>query len=555
MAADATTQRWIRNISDERAVENGCRFDEARAQFVVDWIERCCKLYEGEWAGQPMVIRDWALEATMRLFGWVKWSDRWNREIRRFRQASFWVPKKNKKSPTLAAWGLYLLVGDGEPGQKVYFGAKDGSQAREIAGKHAIEMVLSSEELTAECTINRSLMQITHDDTRSLLKPISSGDSKAQKAKEGLNGSILVDEVHVVDEAFMGRVSRAGISRSEPLQIEVSTAGDDPESYGHKRYEHGKAVERGDVTDESLLFIAWEAPQDLSDSDLAADPVKFGKMANPAWGHTVGEEEYLADYNSSRASLTEFLRFKMYRLNIWQQSSNPWLKGGDWEQCKRAFTVESLLGRQCFAGLDLAKTRDTTALVLLFPEDDGTFKQIAYYWLPRDRAQDLRDQVRYLEWAERGFITLTDGNQTDYGFVRGTLLDVFEKFDVQGLAYDSTYAATIMQRLREEDGMPEEKQIEFGQNMMNFTAGTVAYENAIIEHRLHHNGNPVLTWQAGNVRVKSDFNQNIRPIKQKHGDFRTVDGIVAGVMAFSLATNGEPVFRSIYETDGGSLIL
>jgi len=400
---------------------------------------------------------------------------------------------------------------------------------------------MSSDELSESCKIDRTQMQMTHLETRSILKPLSSGDSRSQKSKEGLNGSILVDEVHVVDEAFMGRVSRAGISRSEPLQIEVSTAGDDPESYGRKRYDYGKSVERGDITDENFLFMSWEAPQDLSDFDLAADPIKYGKMANPAWGHTVGEEEYLADYNSSRASLTEFLRFKMYRLNIWQQSSNPWLKGGDWEQCKRAFSVESLMGRPCWAGLDLAKTRDTTALVLVFPEDDGTFKQIAYYWLPKDRAHDLRDQVRYLEWADRGFITLTSGNETDYGFVRGTILDCLDKFDIKSLSYDETYAAQLMQGLREEDGMPAEKQNPFAQSIMGFTAATVAYENAIVEHRLHHNGNPVLTWQAGNVRVKSHYNQNIRPIKQKHGDFRTVDGIVAGVMAFSGAINEETV--------------
>jgi len=551
MKVDKATKRWIRNASDERAVANGCRFDERRGQFVVDWIERCCKLYEGEWAGQPMLVMDWAYEATMRLFGWAKHSARWGREIRRFRKGSFWVPKKSKKSPTLAAWGVYLTVGDGEMGQKVYFGAKDGAQAREIAGKHAVEMVLSSDELSAECSINKSLMQITHEETRSILKPISSGDSKAQKAKEGLNGSILIDETHVVDEAFMGRISRAGISRSEPLIIEVSTAGDDPEGYGKKSYDHGKLVESGDVIDESLLFISWEAPQDLTDAALAADPVKYGKMANPAWGHTVGEEEFLADYNNSRNSITEFARFKMYRLNIWQQSANPWLKTGDWQECKQDYTEADLHGRTCYAGLDLAKTRDTTAITLVFPEDDQHFKQLAYYWLPRDRAAELRDKVRYLQWANdpRCRLTLTDGNQTDYGFVRKKINELRELFDLRVVAFDGTYAAQMMQRLREDDGMRDEEQLEFPQSMMGFTAATVAYENAVIEGRMHHSGDPLLSWQAGNVKVKSDANENIRPVKQKHGDFRTIDGVVAGIMGLGAAMQDEGGV-SIYETEG-----
>src|SRR5690349_10211152 len=95
---DKLTREWIRSAADERAAKNGCRFDPERAGFTVEWIQRYCRLYEGEGAGQVLKLVDWQLEATMRLFGWVRWSERWDREIRRFRQASIWVPKKNKKS-------------------------------------------------------------------------------------------------------------------------------------------------------------------------------------------------------------------------------------------------------------------------------------------------------------------------------------------------------------------------------------------------------------------------------------------------------------------------
>ncbi len=133
---------------------------------------------------------------------------------------------------------------------------------------------------------------------------------------------------------------------------------------------------------------------------------------------------------------------------------------------------------------------------------------------------------------------------------RGTINEIRDKFDLQSIAYDGTYATALMQQLREEDGMNINEQFIFKQSMMEFTAGTVAYENLLIENRLHHNGNALLTWQAGNVRVKSDYNQNIRPIKQQHGDYRTIDGIVAGVMALTNAIKGEEKKRSVYETRG-----
>jgi len=536
MTIDSVTRSWIRNASDERAVANGCRFNEDRGRHVIAFAEKYLRLYEGECAGQSLIPRDWQIEATMRLFGWERWSERWQRWVRRFNAAGVWVPKKNKKSPTLAWWGLYLLCADGEMGQKVYFGAKDGTQAREIAGKHAVEMVLSSPELLAECTINRSLMQITHEPTRSILRPMSSADSKTQKSKEGINGSVLIDETHVVDREFANRISRAGISRSEPLHIEVSTAGSDPQSYGRQRYDYGKQVEAGQVEDERFFFLAYEAPHGLADEDLANDPAKYGKLANPAWGHTVDEEEFLADYRRSRVSLAQLAEFKMYRLNVWQSSENPWLRMADWDACKREYTEADLLGRECYGALDLAKVRDTCALALIFPWEDGTCRQWVYFWVPRARAESLKDKCGYLEWGRNGHVILTEGDTTDYSFIRKTMLEVKEKFDLRKLAYDDHYANELIQRLIEEDGAYSMDEVQaFRQTIQDYANPTDQYEGLVIEGKLYHPGNPCLTWQAGNTTVKVDANHNKRPVKQKHGDHRTIDGIVGGIMALDLA--------------------
>src|SRR5690554_591981 len=56
MKLDETTRMWIRNASDEAAMANGCTFDVERAAYAVWWIERYCKLYEGEQAGEQLVL-------------------------------------------------------------------------------------------------------------------------------------------------------------------------------------------------------------------------------------------------------------------------------------------------------------------------------------------------------------------------------------------------------------------------------------------------------------------------------------------------------------------
>src|SRR5688572_21373342 len=108
--ADTTTRLWLRNESDERAAASGCRFDVLRGAYTIWWIERFCKLYEGEgYAGNPLILHgckqcdhshltamqefdeeqskeraslfaecvasghdiDWQYECFMRIFGWV----------------------------------------------------------------------------------------------------------------------------------------------------------------------------------------------------------------------------------------------------------------------------------------------------------------------------------------------------------------------------------------------------------------------------------------------------------------------------------------------------
>lgn len=549
MVLDAATKRWMRNVADERAAANGCKFDEAAGQFVVDWMADYLCLYEGEWAGDPFTCVDWQYEATMRMFGWMRYSERWRRWIRRFTRSSIWVAKKNKKSPTLAAWGLYLLCGDGEQGQKVFFGAKDGSQARENTGKHAVEMVMASERLQEICTINKSLMQVTHEASRSFLKPISSSDVASQKAKEGINGSMLIDETHVVDRRFINRVERAGISRSEPFHIEVSTAGDNPDDYGKEQFDYGAKVEDGTFTDERMFYLCHAAPQDASDEDIQADALRFGKMANPAMGHTVDEEEFLDDCKRSSVSLSRFALFKQYRLNIWQNTSTPWLKLSAWNQCKEAFTADDLKGSACYAALDLSKTRDMTALVLVFrdPIDGETYRQLPFFWLPEATAKAYQHLASFQAWADEGYIELTPGEVCDYSYVEKRIVEIAGRYEVRQLAFDRLFANELTQRLEDDHGI---RRVEFPQTITHFASPTAEYERLVIAGKLLHNGNPVLAWQAGHVHVKTDVNTNKRPVKPSPDDYRKIDGIVGGIMALgaSLADNGNK--PSIYNTRG-----
>lgn len=519
------TKDWIRNRSDEIAVARGCRFNPSRAQHVIDFIQGNLCLYEGETAGQLVKLMPWQIDFLSRLFGWERYSEQYKRWVRRFRKASLWIPKKNGKSPTAAMVGLYLLAADGEQGQKVFSAAKDGQQAQ-IMHKHAERMTEKSARLSAECTINLTTHTIRHRPTNSEYR-ILSGDNIT--GQEGINGSVIIDETHVVDARLAGVLEYAGASRSEPIHLEVSTAGDNPLGYGMRQWKYGQQVESGERDDIEFLHVAYAAPQDATDE--ICGQVETWKAANPSWGYTISPEEFEASHKRASRSLSDFATFKKYRLNIWQTSASPWIRIDDWQRCAKEFTPDDLNGQVCFAGLDLARTRDTTALVLLFPQD-GRYRLLSHFWLPENTARNMQSEVPYLDWSKGGHITLTPGDVCDYGFIYERIRELSERYVIQQLAFDPYNAEELTQRIEGELGI---ERIAFGQTITNFAGPTSEFERQVIDGTIEHNSNPVMNWQVGNAEVRIDQSGNKRPVKPDKESNQKIDGVVAAIMALGRA--------------------
>lgn len=531
----------VRTAADERAVRAGMRFDAERAAFGCTWIETYCRLYEGDKAGEPLVLLPCWREFFEVLYGWVRWSDEWQDWIRRFTHASFWGAKKNGKSPCAAAHNLYLLCGDGEPGQKVYQAAANGEQAR-IAQLHAVNMVRQSPELAADCKVNNSTLAIVHLPTSSALQILTGDDSRGAKAKEGLNGSVTYDEMHVVNREIEERTSRAGISRKEPVNCAFSTAGDDPSSVGFARFQYGRQVNKGDRDDPHFLHVEHCAPDNVTDAEIDDRLEELGRMANPAWGAIVKPSEFRADWQRSKGSPREVARFKQYRLNLWVGSTNQWLDAAAWERAGEDFTLADLAGRDCFAALDLSRTRDMTAVVFTFPwPEDGpeAVRVWPVFWMPEETARARDHLFPFVSWARAGHLTLTPGGVVDYALVKADIRAAIEGhgLNVLNLYFDPHYAEEITQQLHEGERLGVETapgvvavRTPFGQTLMNFTGPAKEFERRVTAGLIRHPRNPVMTWQVGHCEVWSDRNNNIRPVKPAPNSGKCVDGVVAGVM-------------------------
>lgn len=519
--------KYIIGANDELAVSQGCYVDERLGEHVCKFFAGYLCHSKGEWRGKPFILAPCQVDdIVMPLFSWVRADG-----TRRFRAAQIWVAKKNFKSTFASGLALYLLVADGEGGPEVYCAANSREQA-DIVFREAAAMVEASPELQAILTVNRSA-KVIREGHSGWIRALSSESSTA----EGLNGSVIVDELHAFNSKardFYDALKYAGAARQQPLNVVISTAGEEENNIGREVYDYGKSVLSG-ATEDTKTFVY------IAEPDPGDDPgdVETWRKANPMMGITVQESELREMWEEDRQTVRTTSRFRRYRCNQWVKAVDPWLDIEAWDECRGDITPESLEGRTCGAGLDLATKKDLTALALCFPLDDGFFAFLLKFWLPIADIvkREKRDRCAYRDWQAAGFLELTDGNIVDIPRIEAYIASLSDKYNICEFGYDPWNATDLGQRLQDKHGLTV---VEVGQGIATMTEPSKAYEALILDRKMIHFGNPVLRQQAQQVCVKTDSNGNIKPIRSddKGKRWYRIDGIVGSVMALGRAMSG-----------------
>ncbi len=531
----------IRTPSDEEAVRLGARYDQERADRVIEFFARFLRHYQGEWAGKPFELLDWQVQRIINpLYGWY-WADHKTEPrligARRFRKASIWIPKKNGKTTIAAGLTLYHLIADGEPAAQCYGFANDRKQAA-LVYQAAREMVRKSPALANRLAMNETQKRIFRTDGDPSFYEASSAEADT---KEGINPSLVVqDELHAAPNRRLTDALRyATISRRQPLHLVISTAGEwGPESVGYEEYSHAKKVQNGDVVDPVTLGVVYEVP-DGADWRLEEN----WRKANPSIDVTITIEVLRQEFKKAQDNPRQLLAFRRYILNQWVSLEAAWLQMDCWDQPGGPYEVEFPEGAVCYGGLDLSSTTDLTAYVLVCPVEDRYLVK-CWVWCPGDdlglRARS--EDASYLQWAEDGHIERTPGRRIDYVRIIEVVEESLETHNVASCTYDPQYAATVAAKLEQKVPM-----IPMPNTARNLTEPAKRVEKAVVEQCVDHGNNPVLRWAAGNVRAGSAGGELLR--LHKATQTARIDPAIALIMAFSRAILGGGETGSIYDDD------
>lgn len=551
--------RTYRHIIRQLDAEDGEYFySPARANHVLEFIENFCHNSKGKYGGKLVKLELWEKALLATIFGFVDVEGN-----RQYREALLIVGKKNGKSLLASGVGLYMQVGDGEPGPEVYAAATKRDQAK-IIWLEARRMVRKSPALLKR--VRTLVAELVSDFNDGVFKPLASDSDTL----DGLNiHCALMDEIHQWKNgrALFDIIADGVIAREQPLIFETSTAGVIREDIYDDKYEEAEKVINGyddpdGYHDEHFIAFVYE----LDSRSEWTDPSCW-KKANPGLG-TIKNEKALRDkVEKAKRNPALVKNLVCKEFNIRETSSEAWLT---FEQLDNRETFEldienkrlilrtpmpdetekeTILPypRYGIGGADLSSTTDLTAAKLIFkvPGCDKIFS-MSMYWIAQDLLDKRvnEDKIPYDKWFERGLVRLCPGNSVHQKDVKAWFVELQEQLDIYipWIGYDSWSAKYWIEDMADYFG--KDAMIPVIQGKKTLSDPMKRLGNDLESKIIVYNNNPVDKWCLANTAYEEDKNGNIQPRKTSKAT-RRIDGTAALLDAYVVYQDKQSEYSSM----------
>lgn len=493
-------------------------FDEEAGNRPIEFIEKFCKQSEGDF-GSPINLELFQKAWVQALFGF-KWKDT---NLRRFNESFFMVGRKNGKTTLLSGIALYMLIADGEGAAEIYCVASKKDQAKK-AFNSAAAMRFHSRAISLVTKKRRT--DIYMPATLSQFEALASDSDTL----DGLNAHlVIIDELHAIKDRALYEVMKQSMgSRKQSMLIMITTAGTNRENIFDDTYDYACRVCDGMVKNDKYLPIIYE----LDDRSEWTNPDMWPK-ANPGLG-TIKTMDYMIEMVQRAQDDKKMLKTVLTKdFNIRETDTESWLHLDEIENSKM-FKIEDFKGIYAIGGVDLSSTTDLTCATLFFKKN-GIGYVLQKYFMPNTidrRAKE--DKVPYDIWLSDGWIHESPDVKIDYSAVTAWFVKMRDEYEINPLwiGYDSWSAQYWADQMANE-GFNMERVIQGAQTM---SQPMKELEAELKAHRIVYNCNPVLEWCLTNTVIKTDENDNIRPVKGR-SQRRRIDGAVSLIDAYVVYMN------------------
>jgi phage terminase large subunit-like protein len=502
-------------------------------------------------------LLDWHRTVLRDLFGTVQ-PDNGRRQYQR---GYISTAKQNGKSFLTGGLPIYHMLMETELNPEAY-GAAAAKEQAGIVFKAAAMLVNANPDLRVRLKIIPSTKRIVRRDGGGSYQVLSAdGD-----VQDGIRPSLLIrDEMHrwknSKAETLYDVTTKGQISRDEPLDLAITTAGTEYEStLWFQEYEVAKRVADGTLDSPGFYSAIWEADKKKIDADSEYWKSREARVAaNPSHedrGGFLRDAAIVREMDKALAQPAQRSKYLRYHLNLpVAMQQEPIIDMSKWYQCGGEVDLRTwpeydvdllirkweLLDKPCWVGVDASWTTDFTAVVFGFAPtplvDAWTF--LPFFFVPEERVSELERVCRlpFSNWIERGFITATTGNAIDLRVVKDRIRWGREMFELRDLAFDRCNFRTEAMELADE-GI---NAVEIQQNFMQLGYPTKFILASYLDQKIRHGNNPVYNWHAACLQLQYDRKDNCQPTKpERLKSSKRIDGIAATVTLLSRALVAEP---------------
>lgn len=511
-----------------------------RGEKVCKFIEKHCRVPEGELVGNPIVLEQFERDFILDVYD----------NPYKTTLAILTLARKNGKTCLIACLLLAHIAGpEAVQNSQIGSGAMSRDQAA-LVFKLASKMISLNKDLKSVCRIIPSQKSIIGLALNVEYKALSADSSTAH----GLSLVFaILDEIGQVrgpQSDFIDAIITCQGAYDYALLIAISTQA--PTDADLLSIWIDDAIKN---KDQHTVCHIYEADKDC---DLMDE--EQWKKANPALGlfRSYEDMKRLAE----RASRLPTAENSFRNLNLNQRVSifSPFVSRSTWEM--NGAPPDDLSGK-VWGGLDLSGKADLTCLCLVMFHG-GAWHIHPVFWVPKKglKERSKQDRVPYDVWVKQGFLNTCPGATVDYSFIAEYLQKTFSATDLQlqFIAFDRWRIDDLKRECEKigfsmegpkVKGKPTELLIPYGQGFKDMSPAIDHLESVLANGKARHGMHPVLTMCAANAVITQDAAGNRKFEKVKSTG--RIDGMVALAMAIGAALR-EGEIKDKPKGNDGSLI-
>lgn len=439
-------------------------FNPKNAEFVIQIIEKTFVHQKGEdmqgrpLRGRPFLLEPWQKFVVYNLLGFYHKGT----QLRRFKEAFIMIPRKNGKTPFVAAlsWGLGLL--ERRSGAEIVIVGALLKQALQSFNFLLYNLKQMGEDKNFRILDNNQEHSISGElgDGYLRIETIAGNSDRM----DSLNTLIqILDELHLYKNASQyNTIKESGKAYRNSLCIGITTAGDNMNSFCYNRMKYCQKILNGTVKDEQYFVFIAKADEDPETGEVDyTNPIEHEK-ANPNYNVSVSAQELMNDAMQAQNDPQQRKSFLAKSLNIYTSTMKAYFNIDEFRASDRQYnwTIDELakLPIKWYGGADLSKMHDLTAAALYGVYNDVDIA-ITHAWFPIVAAHKKaeEDNIPLFGWKDDGWLTMCNTPTVNYDDVIKWFVEMRDKgFKIDQVGFDRKFGREFflgmkMHRFRIED--------------------------------------------------------------------------------------------------------